>query len=99
MIEPKEKYVFTFAQTTDGEDLKHRFMLTLSKPLSDDKIKAGMQSILSPQNGIDSYGAGGQFTLEVVIARTFDADEVIEVIKKELDRILSDIIQPSIVTP
>ena len=91
-----EKYIFTFAKDQNGEDIPHRFMLTLSKRIKE--VDTGIQKMLD-MDGIDAFGMAGQYTMEVTLARTFDAHEIIAEIKKQLDLILSDIIRPTIVKP
>ena len=87
------KYVFTFLREGENEN-KYRFMLTLSKPLKTvgDKLFA----VIGILEGIDGCQPAGQYTVEIVIARTFNAEDIIAEIRRSLDEeILSDIILPN----
>jgi len=98
-IKPKEKYVFTFAQDEKGEDVKYRFMLTLSKRI-DNVIEPKLIAALGTLDGIDGIQPGiGRYTIQVTIARTFDADEIIAELKNRLDDVMSDIIIPKMIVP
>lgn len=102
MVQPKSKYHIEFATDNDGEEIKYRFMLVTSKPVRSKEMAARLVQLLQhDQDGVDKFEVFGRYTMEVVIARTFDPDEVLEDLKRRLDEILSDIIQPSkeIVTP
>ena len=99
MTQPQatEKYILTFPEDQDGNPVtKFRFMLSLSKPMKE--IESKLQNALGTLDGIDQIAIQplGRYTVEVVIARTFDADEVITELKRRLEEdVLSDIITPS----
>lgn len=106
MAQPKEKYVLTFSKDENGKDMLYRFMLTLSKKLnskadSESTIQSRLMTSFTTIQGIDGIGVGGSnYSIEIVIARTFDASEVIEEIKKALEEnVLSEIARPRLVTP
>jgi hypothetical protein len=92
-VEPIHDYNFEFAKDENGNDIKYRFMLTTKKPLNE--IKDGIEMNLVQVGGIDFIQPGGRYTLEIVVARTFDPEQVIDAIKKVLDEIQSDIITPN----
>ena len=103
---PKEKFVFVFAKNDNGTDMKYRFMLVLGKQTSS-KIGGGEETVgqrlmkaVGSLDGVDNIQPDmGRYTMEITIARTFDADEVIAELKERLENdVLSDIIKPKIVT-
>lgn len=91
--EAVSKYIFTFLKEGENEN-KYRFMLTLGKQLDKqlgDKLIAAIGSL----GGIDGFQPIGRYTVEIVIARTFNADDVIAELRRRLDEeVLSDIIRP-----
>ena len=94
-IQPTKKYDIVYAKTEDGEDIKFRFVLTLSKPIRDEAMGARIIQLLGIDlPGIDGYTAMGRYTLEIIIARTFDPEVVLDALKEELEVILSTILQP-----
>jgi len=104
MAQPKEKYVITFSKDENGQEMHYRFMLTLSKKLNEkldneSTVRSRLMESFSKIVGIDGIGVGGSwYSIEMIIARTFDADEVIQEIKKALDEeVLSEIIRPKLV--
>ena len=108
---PKEKYVLTFPQTEEGEDMKFRFMLTVDRKLKTEVPGTNQENpetyerrlikALGTLDGIDAIQPEvGRYTIEVTIARTFDPDDVIVELKNRLDKeVLTDIIRPVFVTP
>jgi len=107
-LEPTQKYLFTFPQDEEGNDIKYRFILTLSKRLGDnvgtgeETIGSRLMKLLSEIDGIDGVSQNGFYTMQVAIAHTFDAEQVLELIERGLEQdVLSEIIRPptSIVTP
>jgi len=96
-IQAKEKYVLTFPEDENGDPVTNfRFMLSLGRPISE--VEAKLQKALGTLPGIDQIKLLqiGRYTLEVVIARTFDADEVLTELKRRLETdVLSEIIQPN----
>ena len=100
-VKPKEKYVFIFPEDENGEPItKFRFLIAFGKQLRE--IEEKLQKALGELNGIDQIALApqGRYTIEVVIARSFDPDEVIAELKHRLDtNVLSDIIRPKLVLP
>lgn len=101
MIQPTEKYVFTHPKDENGQIIPYRFMLTLSKPLGyvfngnkEDTVGARLGKAIPPLDGVDAIDPRiGRYTVEIAIARTFDANQVIEAIKDLLDNVvLSEIV-------
>jgi len=99
---PREKFVLTFPHDEKGQEIQFRFMLTLSKKLS---VKIGEETIqerlvraLGTLDGIDGMAFGaGRYTVEVTVARTFDAQEVLTELKARLENdVLSEIIRPPV---
>lgn len=103
-ITPREKFVFTFARDEKGEDMKYRFMLTLSRRLGekigDEFIAKRLETALATLDGIDAiHASNSRYSVEIILARTFDADEVIEEIKRRLvNDVLSEIIRPTLIS-
>ena len=104
----KEKYVLTFPKDDEGNEIKFRFMLTLSRKLNErmgglpngneETIESRLGKALSTLDGIDGITGGGRYTIEIVIARSFDPDDVITELKRRLEEdVLTDIIKPSLV--
>ena len=94
MATPKEKYHLEFAKDKEGEDIPFRFMLVTSKPVKDKAMAAQLVQLLQHTlQGIDNFEIHGRYTIDIIIARTFDPDEVLEDLKRELDILLSEIIQ------
>lgn len=95
-INPTNKYVFTFMKDENGQDVQYRFMLTLSKRIKD--VQAQLMQALGTLDGIDGINPGvGAYTIELVIARSFDAGEIIAELKKRLEQdVLSEIARPSL---
>lgn len=106
MTQPKATcdYLLTFPKDDEGEEVKYRFMLTLGKrgteKINGEEIKVRLQKALGSLDGIDGIGQGGLYTVEVVIARTFDADEVIAELEKRLKAdVFGTIMVPKLVQP
>lgn len=103
-ITPREKFVFTFARDEKGQDMKYRFMLTLSRRLGekigDEFIAQRLNAALTTLDGVDAVNvSNSRYSVEIILARTFDPDEIIEEIKKRLTNdILSDIYVPKLIS-
>ena len=90
-----QKFVIIFAKDEQGNEIKHRFMLCTSKSVLEGNgtIAKAIQAF----EGIDRIEPVGRYTIDVVIGRAFDADEVLLELKKTLDGLLSNIITPKLV--
>jgi len=102
-ITPTEKFVLTFSRDENGQEILYRFMLTLSKKLGtkigEETIQSRLMVALGNLDGIDNFAAHGRYTIEVTIARTFNPNEVLEELKRRLEKdVLSDIIRPPLIT-
>ena len=98
--EPTDKYILTHPKDENGNDILYRFMLTLSKRLAEkigtESIESRLLKAIGTLNGIDGMQQGGMYTTEVVIARTFNPEEVITELKRRIeDDVLSEIITPN----
>lgn len=96
---PTEQFIFTHPKDENGEDILYRFMLTLNKRLSEEigteTIESRLLRAIGTLNGVDGIQKGGMYTTEVIIARTFNAEEVITELKRRLkEDVLSEIITP-----
>ena len=98
-----KKYDIAYAQNDKGEDVKRSFILSFSKPIQSKEMAAQIENLFGHRvGGIDGFKIAGAYSVHLLVAQTFDPDEVIAVIQEELDVILSDIIQPGtpkLVTP
>lgn len=95
-IQPVDKFVITHPKDEHGNDIKRRFMLSSSKPIKDKEMYGKVMLLLGETvPGIDGFNIVGRYTMEIVIAMTFDPDEVIAALKTELDVILSPLALPS----
>lgn len=88
-----KKYVVIFAKDEHQVEVKNRFMVSLSKPLTKEMALA-----FASIDGVDHFGPHGRYTFEISICRAFDVDEVYAAVTKELDKAMSDIIRPTLVT-
>ena len=89
------KYVMIFAKDEKGEEIKYRFMISLTKSIK--KVEEKFLAAVMGTDGVDRIEIHGRYTAEIVIARAFNADEVLDALRPKLDDVLSDIIVPKIV--
>jgi len=98
-----KKYAISYAKNDKGEDVKRSFILSFSRPIQDEQMAAKVSNLFGHQvAGIDGFKVIGRYSVQLLVAETFDPDEVVAVLQAELDVILSDIIQPGkpkLVTP
>ena len=95
-IKPTKKYDIVFAKTEGGEEIKFRFVLTTSKPIRDKEMAAQLVQLLEHDlPGIDGFNIMGRYTMEIIIARTFDAEAVVGELQSRLDTVLNTVLQPS----
>jgi len=85
-----QKYVMIFARDEQGNEIKYRFMLSISKSIK--SVEEKLLKAVMGTDGVDRIEIHGRYTAEVVIARAFDAEEVLKVLTPKLDEVLSDII-------
>ena len=85
-----QKYVMIFARDEQGNEIKYRFMLSIRKSIK--SVEAKFIKAVMDTDGVDRVELHGRYTAEVVIARAFDAEEVLKVLASKLDEVLSDII-------
>jgi len=96
MIQPIEKYVITHPKDADGNEIKRRFILSTSKPIKDKEMYGKVVLLLTDTvPGVDGFNIMGRYTMEIVIAMTFEPDQVIAALKSELDIILSPLALPN----
>ena len=106
---PREDFVLTFPKDQDGQEVKWRFMLTLSKAMGfnfgskekPDTVEQRLVKAVGTLDGIDYVNPGvGRYTVEIAIARTFDVDEVIAELKRRIQfEVLTEIKTPKLVVP
>jgi len=104
---PRESFVLTFPKDQDGQEVKWRFMLTLSKTMGfnfgskekPDTIEQRLIKAIGTLDGIDYVNPGvGRYTVEIAIARTFDADEVIAELKSRIqNEVLTELVRPKFI--
>jgi predicted oxidoreductase len=92
-----QKYVIIFAKDEKGEDIHYRFMLSIGKSIK--SVEKSLLEALMGTDGVDRMEIHGRYTAEVVIARSFDAEEVLAELRPKLDAALSDIVVPKLVMP
>lgn len=92
-----QKYVIIFAKDENGQDVKYRFMICLGKSIK--SIEENFLKSIMGTDGVDRVEIQGRYTAEIVIARSFDADEVLAELTPKLDSALSDIITPKLHIP
>lgn len=90
-----QKYVIIYAKDEQGNDSKHRFMLCASKSILEGNgtIFKAVQAF----DGIDRVEPVGKYTMDIVIGRAFDPDEVLQELEKLLNSLLSDILTPKLI--
>ena len=98
-LQPIIDYHFEHPTSPAGDVVEHRFILTLKRPAGEIDQKA-MQDLLTLP-GIDQVQPMGRYTIDMIVARTFDVDAVKESIIKQLERVQSGIITPQqeLITP
>lgn len=85
-----QKYVLIFAKDEQGQEIKYRFMLCVSRSLAEEQGR--LAKTIQALEGIDRIEPVGRYTADIVIGRAFDADEVLVELTKMLDSFLSDIV-------
>ncbi len=99
IIHPQKKKVFTEMGTDSGVtevDDKQMLIITLSKHLNKTQFGEAekfVRAIMSV-DGVDAFQALGQYSVQLVLANTFDYDTVIEDIKAVIEKALSSIVIP-----
>jgi hypothetical protein len=90
---PREPFVLTFPKDQDGQDIKWRFILTISKTKGfnfgtkekPDTVEQRLIKAVGTIDGVDYVNPDvGRYSIEVAIARTFNPDEVIEELKRRV---------------
>lgn len=95
-IQATDKYIITHPKDEKGVEIKRRFILTTSKPIKDKDMYGKVMNLLGDTvPGIDGFNIMGRYTMEIVIAMTFDPDQVIAALKEELEVILSPLALPT----
>lgn len=94
-MDTPKKYVIIFARDEQGNEIKYRFMLSISKPFSEKE--AVLAKTINALEGIDALQIIGKYTADIMVGRAFDADKVVSTLTKILDSFLSDIITPKLV--
>lgn len=89
MVKAKETFTIIHPQTKDGKDDKIMGIVTLSKQLVE--VKAQLQEVMA-MDGIDAINPNGRYSFAVVIAATFDPDEVWAEIKERLAMVASPLV-------
>jgi hypothetical protein len=87
-IQPSEEMHIEFATNqTTKERVEHMCIITLGraiKSISEDRQKALVNAVMSEIGGVETFRPVSPYSFEVVIAKTFPADQVLEEIKKEI---------------
>lgn len=103
-VKPNKEFEIEFAKVVDADgnktDMKYNFILSFKKPihLLQGKVEGMQKFFMEDIGGIDTVKLAGNYAVEIVIARTFDPDEVIDAIKAGLPTLQSDLVTTKLVT-
>jgi len=108
-VQPIKDYHVEYAKDDDGNDVENRFIFTAKKPVAPIKseVTAGvskaqeMLEAISNVPGMDYFQPIGRYSIEVVVAKTYDPKNVIEGIVEAIRPVQSEILQPTrdLITP
>lgn len=94
-MDTPKKFIIIFAKDETGADTKFRFIVSVTKPFSTNE--GALVKALAGMRGVDRLEPMGKYTLDIMLGRAFNPDEVMVEIEKMLDSFLSDIITPILV--
>lgn len=94
-MDTPKKYVIIFAKDEQGNEIKQRFMVSITKTLK--QVEESLMKNVMSIDGIDRMEIHGRYTFEIIIARSFDATVAIAELEKRLEDLLSDIVRPKLV--
>ena len=105
-VQPIKDYHVEFAKDEEGKDVENRFIFTAKKPIAplQSEVTKGvsiaqkMLEAIATVPGMDFYQPVGRYSMEIVVAKTYAAQDVIDGIIEAIRPIQSDIIVPSLVT-
>jgi len=105
--QPIKDYHVEFAKDDDGNDVDNRFIFTAKKPIAplQSEVTAGvstaqkMLEAVCSVEGMDFYQPVGRYSMEIVVAKTYAAQDVIDAIVEAIRPVQSGIITPTLVTP
>jgi hypothetical protein len=103
-VQPSKEFEIEFAKVTNAEgeqeEMMFNFILSFKKPI--DQLQGGPEGMqrffMEELGGIDQIKLAGRYAVEIVVARTFDPEEVVAAIEAGLPALQSDIVTPSLVT-
>jgi hypothetical protein len=96
-VQPSKEFEIEFAKKVEEDgtktDIKWNFILTFKKPL--DELQGGVEGMqkffMEELGGIDAIKMAGRYGVEVIIARTFDPDEVIAALEASIPTLQSSL--------
>lgn len=96
MAGPKEAFRIVHHKNKDGQDDKQMSIITLNKKLGKTNFGEAQAFLtkLASIDGVDSLQPVGVYTFQVIIANTFDFDEVLAEITAVLETATSAVIIP-----
>lgn len=96
MAGPKEAFKFVHPKNKDGQDDKQMVTITLNRKLGKTNLGDAQAFLgkIAEIAGIDSLQPVGVYTFQLIIANTFDFDEVLAEITAVLETATSAVIIP-----
>jgi len=88
-IIPIKKLHFEFARHQDGTEAKNRFVMSMSKHFGE--LKGTLEKEIMLVEGIDFFQPVGRYSAEVVVARTYNPDDVIKKLTEVLEPLMTDL--------
>lgn len=96
-------YHIEYAKDDDGNEIKWRFILTTKKPIApmksemtqDVSMAQKMLGAIMAVPGINLFEVAGRYSVEIVVAKTYDPEKVLAEILEAIRPLQSDIICPS----
>lgn len=90
-IYPIEDFVITHPKDSNGNEIRNIFSLSFSKKI--ESLKSKLIPFMTSLPGIDAWQPAGHYTLEAVIAKTFNPEDILNYIKENLKQeVLSDLV-------
>lgn len=93
-VTPTKKLHFEFAHFPDADgkmiEVKYRFVMSMAKNFSE--LKGSLEKEIMLVEGIDFFQPVGRYSAEVVVAKTYNPDDVIKRLTEVLEPLMSDII-------
>ena len=103
-VQPIKDFHVEFAKDDDGTKLDNRFIFTAKKPIAplQSEVTAGisiaqkMLEAIAGVEGMDFFQPVGRYSIEVIVAKTFKPQDVIDGIVEAIRPVQSDILTPQL---